>query len=334
MADIDTRKPQTASPHAAGDRPGWAGEMEAIVDAYRQAGGNPDELNMPQVATLVVSANKVLASHEIPGIRFEAEPLENGVKARIFVEPGVKIEHPVHMCFGVTPAEGIQEIISSYEIGEGADVKFLAHCSFPNAIKVEHRMDAHIHVGKNAKLSYTEEHYHGPHGGVEVKPFSRVVVEEGGQFTSTFNINRGRIGLLDLDYTIDAGAHSTIEMITKAYGKENDKVKVQELVRLNGEGAHSLAKTRIAVRGEATSEVNTTTEGNAPGTRGHMDCTEIVRDTAVASNNPQVVVRNAQAQVTHEAAIGTVNRKELESIMARGMDEDDAVDLIIRGMIR
>ncbi len=328
MTDRDTRS------HAAGDRPGWAGEMEAIVDAYSQAGGNPDELNMPQIATLVVSANQVLASHEVPGIRFEAEPLEHGVRARIFVEPGTRLEHPVHLCFGVTPAEGIQEIQSEYEIGEGADVKFLAHCSFPNAIKVEHRMNAHMHIGKNAKLSYTEEHYHGPHGGVEVRPCSVVVVDDGGRFTSIFNINRGRVGLLDLDYTIDAGANTVIEMITKAYGKDTDKVKVQELVRLNGEGAHSLAKTRIAVRGEATSEVNTITEGNAPGARGHMDCTEIVRDTAWASNNPQVVVRNSQAQVTHEAAIGTVNRKELESVMARGLDEDEAVDLIIRGMIR
>ncbi len=334
MTDLHLQKKQNPSRHAAGDQPGWAGEMEAIVDAYRQAGGNPDELNMPQVATLVVSANNVLASHEVPGIRFEAVPLEHGVHAKIFVEPGTRLENPVHLCFGVTPAEGIQEIVSEYEIGEGADVKFLAHCSFPNAVKVEHRMDAKMHVGKNAKLSYTEEHYHGPHGGVEVRPRSLVTVDEGGQFSSTFNINRGRIGLLDLDYTIDAAANARIEMITKAYGKDTDKVKVQELLRLNGEGAHGIAKTRIAVRGEATSEVNTTTEGNAAGARGHMDCTEIVRDAAWASNNPQVVVRNAHAQVTHEAAIGTVNRRELESLMARGMDEDDAVDLIIRGMIR
>jgi hypothetical protein len=65
-----------------------------------------------------------------------------------------------------------------------------------------------------------------------------------------------------------------------------------------------------------------------------MDCTEVVRDSALASNTPLVIVRNDQAQVTHEAAIGTVNRKELESLLARGLDEDEAVDLIIRGLIR
>ncbi|HEX6230482.1 MAG TPA: SufD family Fe-S cluster assembly protein [Actinomycetota bacterium] len=65
-----------------------------------------------------------------------------------------------------------------------------------------------------------------------------------------------------------------------------------------------------------------------------MDCAEIVRGKATASNTPHVVVRNDRAHVTHEAAIGTVNRKELETLMARGLDEDDAVDVIVRGMLR
>jgi len=90
----------------------------------------------------------------------------------------------------------------------------------------------------------------------------------------------------------------------------------------------------VAVRDEALSQVYTTAEGNAPGARGHMSCTEIVRDRAEARNTPLVIVRDDQAQVTHEAAIGTVNRKELESLLARGLDEDEAVDLIIRGMLR
>ena len=77
-----------------------------------------------------------------------------------------------------------------------------------------------------------------------------------------------------------------------------------------------------------------TTEGNAAGARGHMDCTEIVRGKAVARNVPVVVVRDDRARVTHEAAIGSVSKKELETLMARGLDEEQAVDVIIRGMLR
>jgi Fe-S cluster assembly scaffold protein SufB len=308
----------TLREHALGQRPGWAGEMESMLDAYRQAGGDPESLSLPEVATLVVSSNQVLAAHEIPGVHFQADPLEHGVRAHIQVEPGAKIEKPVHLCFGVIPAEGLQEIVAEYEIGDGAEAQFLAHCSFPNAVKVQH----------------VEEHYHGPDGGVEVRPFSEVIVEEGGQFLTTFSLTRGRVGLLDLDYQVEAGARSIVEMTTKAYGIGEDHITVNEVIRLNGENARGLTKTRVAVREKALSQVFTTMEGNAPGARGHMDCTEVVRDRAEARNTPLVIVRNDQAQVTHEAAIGTVNRKELESLLARGLDEEAAVDLIIRGMIR
>jgi len=305
-----------------------------MLEAYRQAGGDPQALQLPDVATLVISANQVLAAHGIPGVQFEAEPLEQGVRARIVVEPDAQIERPVHLCFGLLPSEGRQEIEADYQIGPGARVQFLAHCSFPNAVKVEHLMQARIQVGAGAHLTYTEEHYHGPSGGVEVRPRAKVVVGRGAEFLSTFSLTRGRIGLLDIDYDVDVGEDGLAQLTTKAYGGGEDRIAVHEAVRLSGAGARGLAKTRIAVRGSAISQVFTTMEGNAPGARGHMDCSEVVRDGARAENMPLVIVRNDQAQVTHEAAIGTVNRRELESLLARGLDEEEAVDLLIRGMIR
>ena len=320
--------------HVSAERPGWANEMSAMLEPYQQTGGDPATLQLPEVATLVVSANQVLASHEISGIHFTSEQLENGVKARIVVEPETKISRPVHLCFGLIPAEGLQEIQAEYEIGRGAQVEFLAHCSFPNAVKVQHLMQAHIHICQNASMSYSEQHYHGQIGGAVVLPHAEVTVDDGGRFISSFGLTHGRVGSLGLDYLVDVGENAVVEFTTKVYGTGDDQVKVQEVVRLNGAQARGLTRTRVAVRDAATSQVYTTMEGNAPGARGHMDCTEIVRDQAHAHNEPHVVVCNDQAQVTHEAAIGTVNRKELETLLARGLDENEAVDLIIRGMIR
>jgi len=123
------------------------------------------------------------------------------------------------------------------------------------------------------------------------------------------------------------------ELIAKAYGYGNDAISVKETIRLNGEYARALAKSRIAVRDEASSEVMGAMEGNAPFARGHVDCIEVVRDRAVASAIPVVQVRDDRAYGTHEAAMGTVNKKELETLMARGLGEEAAVDIIIRGML-
>lgn len=325
---------QPVPSHARGGTPGWTREFQAILDAYRQAGGDPSVLEVPEVATLIVSANQVLLAHAIEGITFEAQELAQGVQARIVVAPNAHIPRTVHLCFGMLPAEGLQVIIAEYEIGAGAQVDFLAHCTFPNATKLEHRMDARIHVGAGAVMKYSEAHFHGPYGGIEVRPHARVSVDEGGQFTTSFSLVHGRAGVLEFDYGVEVAAGGVAELTTKAYGTDCDAITVREMIRLNGAGARSLSKTRAAVRDQATSQVFTTTEAYAPGARGHMDCTEIVRGEAVARNTPTVVVRDDRAQVTHEAAIGTVNRKELETLMARGLDEDAAVDVIIRGMLR
>jgi len=313
--------------------PLWAGEFEAMMQAYEQAGGKSDILKMPRVASAVISGNRVLATNLVEGVSIETEESERGVRASITVAPGTKVDYPVHLCFGMIPSEGVQEIVPEFEIGEGAEVGFLAHCTFPNAIDLEHVMSARIHVGPGATMRYSETHYHGPHGGIRVLPTTHARVDEGGRLESEFNLTRGRVGRLDVRFEVDVAARGMVELITKAFGLAEDEINVNEVVRLNGEGARGLTKTRIAVRDRATSEIYTTAEGNAPGAVGHMDCTEIVRDAAVARNVPVVVVRHEQARVTHEAAIGSVNRKEMETLMARGLEEDEAVDIIIRGML-
>jgi uncharacterized protein len=325
-ASITQDATATTAPH-------WAGDLEALMESYRQAGVDPETIMQANIATLVVSGNQVLIAHDIEGLHFGVEELPEGIHAHISVDPGVTIERLVHLCFGLLPAEGRQEIIADYDIGDGAKVAFLAHCTFPNAVSVQHVMDAKVRVGAGATMKYTESHFHGMDGGVEVLPRTVVDVAEDGRFITTFSLTRGRVGRMEVDYDIDVAERGLAELTTKVYGHGADDVAVRETVRLNGAGARGLTKTRVAVRELARSRIHTAMEGNAPGAVGHMDCTEIVRDGAEAENVPVVVVRDDAARVTHEAAIGTVNKKELETLMSRGLNEDEAVDVIIRGML-
>lgn len=309
-------------------------DFEAILKAYERSGGDPRFLRSPKIASLVISGNRVLGTNEINGVHLVSRELPDGVQATVVVEPGVVLDNPVHLCFGVVPKEGVQHILSTFEIGAGARAEFVAHCTFPNAERIVHRMEATVHVGRGAVMAYNETHYHGESGGVEVVPTAQVTVDEGGRYTSEFTLTTGRVGKLDFDYVVDVAAHGLAELTTKAYGYGDDTLSIKETIRLNGEGGRGLAKSRIALRDRASAEVVGATEGNAPFARGHVDCVEIVRDQAVANAVPVVKVTDPRAYVTHEAAIGTVNKKELETLMARGLDEERAVDVIIRGMLR
>ena len=121
--------------------------------------------------------------------------------------------------------------------------------------------------------------------------------------------------------------------MVRAHGFGSDRLRTVETIRLNGPVRGPGQVTRRRARG-AVSDVIATTEGNAPDSRGHVDCVEIVRDRAIASAAPLVRVTCDSAYVTHEAAIGTVNKKELETLMARGLDEEAAVDVIVGAMLK
>jgi Fe-S cluster assembly scaffold protein SufB len=310
-------------------------EFEALAEAYETSGGNAASLLDKKSASLVVSHNKIIGKNEIPGVRIDGTETPTGAKAKITVDPGTIVGNPVHLCFGVVPKEGVQEIISEFDIGDGARVTFLAHCTFPNAEKVRHVMDARIRVGKNAEMTYSETHFHGESGGIEVVPVVKVVVEEGGILKNEFKLIKGAVGQLRIDYEGDLKKDAVCEFDAKIYGKKDDRISVKESIFLNGVNARGLAKSRIVSSDRCQSEVVGEVVGNSPYSRGHVDCVEIIKGKeARASAIPRLVVVDDRAKLTHEAAIGSVDKKQVETLMARGLNEEEAVDVVVRGMLR
>ncbi len=313
----------------------YSAEFEAIVSAYEQSGGDASVFSDKKSASLAVSGNKILASNSIPGVKIEGEETETGARARVIVEPGIQIASSVHLCFGVIPKEGLQEIFSEFEIGEGANVSFLAHCSFPNALRVRHLMEAKVDVGQGAKMTYSETHFHGQGGGTVVIPRTEVKVAAGGLFRNQFRLVTGSVGRLDLDLMAELGEKAVCDLEAKVYGKKKDKIRLKESIYLNGAWSRGLVKSRIVVSERAQSEVLGEIIGNGPHTRGHVDCLEIVQgNEAQAKAVPLLQVVDETAKLTHEAAIGSVDKKQVQTLMARGLTETEAVETVVRGLLR
>ncbi|HPB59706.1 MAG TPA: SufD family Fe-S cluster assembly protein [Candidatus Saccharicenans sp.] len=282
---------------------------------------------------LIINANEVLSSHQVEGLVMEPEELPDGIRAKLRVKKGVKIGSPVHLCFGLLPERGVQHIIMDIEIEDEAEVSFMAHCTFPNAVEVEHLMEARIQVGRQARYSYFERHWHSEEGMVKVVPVARIELGERARFSTEFELLKGRVGLIDMDYRTICQAGSSAEMKARIFGRQDDLIKIREAALLQGEGSRAALTTHIAVKNQARAEINNEIIAEAPYARGHVDCKEIIQDSGIARAVPVVEVRNPKAHVTHEAAIGSVDSKQLQTLMSRGLSEEEAVDLIIEGLL-
>ena len=291
-------------------------------------------LTQPQTAHLVIDGQQMLSKQTTPGVDIRSHESAGAITIQITVARGIQVENPIHTCIGLMKPHGSQHIRLQVKLEAHASAHIVSHCLFPNAEKVHHWMEAQVELGEGAELRHSEGHYHGPYGGIEVIPQADVRVGPHARYFSDFSLTSGRVGKLHIDYRVVVEKQGVAEITTRVYGHGTDDIRIRDELVLEGEDARGLIKSRVAVEDEATSAVIGVTYGKAAGARGHMDCKEIVRDRAVASAEPIVRVEHPQAMVTHEAAVGTVDQKQLETLMAHGLTPDEAVDVVISGLLR
>lgn len=308
--------------------------LDELMKAYGEAGGDRAVLENSEIAHLAASGHKLLSLRGVEGLDVDARETRSGISAGITVRQGVKIANPVHLCFGVLHKKGTQRIKMDVKLEKDSSAHFIAHCIFPKAEKVRHIMDAVVEIGEGAELRYSETHYHGLYGGVEVIPKAVVTIGKDGRYFSDFTLTTGRVGRLGMDYLVTAGENAVTELTARVFGHGNDDINIREEIVLEGKNSRSIIKTRVAIEDDAQAEVTGVTKGNAEGARGHVDCMEIVKDRAVAKAVPIVNVTNPLAKVTHEAAIGSVDKRQLETLMAHGLTPEEAVDVIVKGILK
>jgi Fe-S cluster assembly scaffold protein SufB len=309
-------------------------ELDSLINAFEDAGGERGVLANKDIAHLAASAHKIVSMRDVEGLEVDARETLQGIDAKVIVKEGMKIGNPVHLCFGVLHRKGTQKIKMNVKLEKNSSARFIAHCFFPKAEKVRHIMDAEVEVGEGAEMKYAERHYHGLYGGIEVVPKAVINIRKNGKYFSDFTLTDGRVGRLEIDYRVDAGEGAIAELTARVFGHDDDEIKIKEKIVLSGDSSKGLIKTRVAIEDEARAEITGITEGNAPHARGHVDCMEIVKDKAVASAIPVVNVTNPLAKVTHEAAIGSVDKKQMETLMAHGLTPEEAVDIIVKGILK
>jgi Fe-S cluster assembly scaffold protein SufB len=114
------------------------------------------------------------------------------------------------------------------------------------------------------------------------------------------------------------------------------------------EGSHVDTGNRIVLnapntRGEIISRTITTGGtiiargeiiGNDVPARGHLECKGLILgDGGIIHAIPELQGCKPGVELSHEAAVGKIAQEEIEYLMARGLDEDEATSTIVRGFL-
>mgnify|MGYP001008456565 FL=1 len=74
-------------------------------------------------------------------------------------------------------------------------------------------------------------------------------------------------------------------------------------------------------------------QANAVPARGHLECKGLILGGGVIHAIPELEGTVEGVELSHEAAVGKIAQEEIEYLMARGLDEEQATSTIVRGFL-
>ena len=244
---------------------------------------------------------------------------------------GVKTRFPVQTCLHISK-EGLTQNVHNILIAEeDSDIHVIAGCSTsPHLDKGQHVGVSEFYVKKGATLTYTMIHDWG--ANINVRPRTVTHVEEGGTYISNY-ISLKPVGSLQtnpMTYLNGKGAVARFNSILVA--AEGTHLDTGSQVVLNAEDTRAEIISRaITTGGTVIARGNIT--GQYPGVKGHLECKGLILKDGLLHAIPELEAKVPGVEMSHEAAVGKIDRREIEYLMARGLDEESAISTIVRGFL-
>ena len=245
--------------------------------------------------------------------------------------PGLQVLNPVQSCLYIAK-EGFSQNVHNVVIAEeGSKLQVITGCATsPHLVSGLHVGVSEFYVKKGAQLHFTMIHDWGRE--VNVRPRTVVHVEAGGVFVSNY-ISLKPVGSLQMFPTTHlAGEGAVARFNSILVASQGCHLDVGARVILSAPNTRAEIISRaiaaggsIVARGELI--------GKAPGIKAHLECKGLILKEGLMHAVPEIRGYVPGVEMSHEAAVGKIDQGEIEYLMARGVDEEEAVSMIVRGFL-
>ncbi len=272
---------------------------------------------------------KLLDPHKDAFTRMAHENLQGGYFIR--VRKGVKITDPVQSCLFIKGHGTGQSVHNIVVVEEGAELNILGGCATAhNTGHAAHIGMTEFYVEKGGKLSFTMIHNWG--ADAVVRPRSAGVLAQDAVFQNNYVLLEP-VANLQMNPSIRlTGSGSVARFNSVIVAPENSYVDSGNVLHLDAPHTRGEIIARTLTTGGTIINRGLMT-ANATPARGHLECKGLILGGGRIHAIPELDTDMDGVDLSHEAAVGKIAQQEIEYLMARGMDEDEATSTIVRGFL-
>lgn len=252
----------------------------------------------------------------------------------IYVPPGVHVDIPLQAYFRINTENMGQFERTLIIADEGSYVHYVEGCTAPIYTSDSlHSAVVEIVVKKDARVRYTT--IQNWSNNVYNLVTKRATCAEG----ATMEWIDGNIGskvTMKYPAVYLLGRHAKGETLSIAFAGEGQHQDAgAKMVHAAPETSSSIISKSVARGGGRTSYRGLIqVQEGATGSKSTVRCDALLVDTISRSDTyPYVDVREDDVQMGHEATVSKVSEDQLFYLMSRGMAEDEAMAMIVRGFV-
>jgi Fe-S cluster assembly scaffold protein SufB len=244
----------------------------------------------------------------------------------------VKALFPVQACLYLSEEDISQHVHNVVIAEEGSELHIITGCATsPDLRRALHIGVSEFYIKRGATLTFTMIHNWGEE--VAVRPRTAVWVEEGGTYLSNYVCMKPARSLQMAPTIRLKGEGAVARLNTVLVARPGSEMDVGGSVHLEAKGTRAEIISRtISTGGDIIARGLLV--GYKPGVRAHLECNGLMlADSGNIRAIPELDGRVAGVEMSHEAAVGKISQEEIEYLMARGISEDEATALIVRGFL-
>ena len=250
----------------------------------------------------------------------------------VYVPKGVKVDIPLQSYFRLNSPESGQFEHTLIIVDEGASLHFIEGCSAPKYNKVNlHAGCVELYVKDNSYLRYsTIENWSKNMLNLNTK---KAIVGKNAQVDWVSGSFGSKVSML-YPLSILNGEGAKTEYTGISFAGKGQNLDTGFKVIHNAPNTSSVvnAKSLSKNGGVCTYRALTQIMPNATNSKCSVSCESLMLDDISRSDTiPVNDIRNDEIEFSHDAKIGKISDKTIFYLMSRGISEEDAKAMIVRG---
>lgn len=251
----------------------------------------------------------------------------------IRAKSGARLTMPVQACLFIGTQGLVQSVHNIIIAEEASELHIITGCTtHPSVSSGMHIGVSEFYVKKGATVTFTM--IHGWAEDVDVRPRTGAIIEEGGTFVCNY-ICFKPVRSIQMYPTVSCvGKGARVRFHSLIYGSKDSLIDTGARVFLQAEGSRAEMTARVIAADSSKIISRGHLIGDVSETKGHLECRGLLlSDKASIHAIPEIEGKAEGCDLSHEAAVGKIQQAQLCYLMSRGLNEDEATALIVRGFL-